>query len=778
METRLIGARMPRVEDVRLLTGRGRYVDDIVLPGLLEVAFVRSAEAHARIKGVDATAAATMPGVEAVFTQADFGPDFVHKRQPQPGPHPALKHGVTPAPLAIDEVRYVGEPIAMVLAETRHQAEDAATLVALEFETLPVVVGLASAAGNGARAHDGAETNVAAGLRWAFGDVEAAFAAAPQRLTERFAQHRGGGHSLEGRGVIASYDAITGQLVIITSTQVPHLVRRNLALYLGLDESRIRVVAPDVGGGFGPKCIVYSEEYALALAAMKLGRPVKWIEDRREHFLATAQQRDSIWEVEAAFSDEGKIAAIRGKVVLDVGAYVPYGLTVALTSLAPFPGPYAIGAVDLSLDCLYTNAVPVAPVRGAGRPHAAFVLERLADRVAQHLGLTPEEIRRRNFIGKDAFPYATGAKLPNGVAVTYDSGDYQAALDEALRLSDHLEFARRQIEARAQGCYIGRGIAAFNEDTGIAPFEGVTVRVMPSGKVQVITGAAGQGQGLPTILSQIVAEALGVTVDAIEVQSADTGLFPYGIGAVGSRTAVTAGSSAELAAREVRAKALKIAAQEFEAAESDLEIVDGAVRIMGVPGKTVPLAAIATQLAGAITAPLPEGCAPGLEATSYHQVTRPAYAGGVTVAEVAVDVDTGHVKLDGYWVVHDCGTLINPMIVDGQVIGGAVHGIGNALFERIVYAENGQPQTTTLSEYLLPTASEIPRIVVSHRETPSPLNPLGVKGAGEGGTIPAAAAVIAAIEDALAPLGVRLSTYPLDPPVIAALIQQRLSIES
>ncbi|MDH4188633.1 MAG: xanthine dehydrogenase family protein molybdopterin-binding subunit [Betaproteobacteria bacterium] len=771
MGVKNVGAVVQRLEDPRLLTGRGRYTDDMLLPGMLEMAFVRASEAHALIRSIDVAAARAAPGVLAVWTLADLGA-AAQKPMVQSYPHPAIRQNRTQYPLAKDEVCYVGEALAVVVAENRYLAEDAAQLVAVDYETLPAVIDARDAARTGAAtAHRGASDNLAATLAWKFGDAAAALARAPHVFRESYFQHRGAPHSMEGRAVIAQHDAALDQLTLWSASQSPFLVRRFLAQYLNREESAIRVIAPDVGGGFGPKAGHYPEELVAALAAIKLGRPVKWIEDRREHFLSTTQQRDQWWEVEVACEADGRLLALRAHCVHDNGAYLPYGLLLPLTSLGPFPGAYAIPSVEVTLACLFTNAVPTTPIRGAGRPNAAFVLERSLDTVARNLGLDRAQVRRSNFVRKDQFPYATGARLPNGVAVQYDSGDYAACLEMALKASGYAAFEAKRAAAAKDGRTIGLGLASYNEDTGLPPYEGATVRVLPSGRICVELGSCAQGQGLETIAAQIAADQFDVDPQEVIVKTGDTALAALALSTVGSRVASTAGPSVHLAAMEVRAKAVRLAALQLEAAETDLEITRGAVHIAGVPDRKVMLADLAKRLVAGVNVPLPQGFAPGLEATAYHTPERAVYANGSNAAEVQVDLDTGAVTLLDYWVAHDCGNLINPMLVEGQIIGGVVHGIGNALFEHMKYdRESGQPLTTNLGEYLLPLATEMPRIHLEHMQTPSPLNALGVKGAGEGGTIPGIACIVSAIEDALKPLGVKVNEYPLSPERLLELI--------
>jgi carbon-monoxide dehydrogenase large subunit len=692
---------------------------------------------------------------------------------PPMAPHPLIKTPITCHPLANGEVRYVGEAIAIVLADTRATAEDALAAIELDLEHLEAAVDPRIAAKPGApRVHSDRDGNVIATLRGTHGKVDQVFAKAAHRFTESFALHRGGCHSMECRGVVVDLDRPSGGLTVWTSSQSPYMVRRFLAGYLGRDESELRVVAPDVGGGFGPKANVYPEEFAVALAAIKSGRPVKWIEDRQEHFLATTQQRDQFWTLEVACNSEGRVLGVRGRCNHDNGAYAPYGLILPATALASFPGPYALEAFDIAIDVVLTNLVPTTPVRGAGRPNTAFVLERLADRVARELGLSREDVRRRSFVRADQMPYVTGGKMRDGSPVAYDSGDYTHALELALQNIDLAGFAKRQAEAKARGRLLGLGFASCVEDTGLGPFEGASVRVTPAGKVVVSTGAASQGQGHATVLAQIAADALGVSLDQVSVKAADTAAFPLGISTIASRIAVTAGSSVEIAAREVRAKALKVAAHMMEVSEIDLEIDNGEIGVVGVPGMKATLAVVARTLSGAAGVPLPSGISPDLAATGYFEANQLAFAYGAHACEVEIDPDTGDVKVVRYVVAHDCGRLINPKLVDGQIRGGVVHGIGNALYERMMHDEQGQPITTTYADYLLPVATEMPDIEIIHLETPSPRNPIGVKGAGEGGTIPAAACVISAIEHALGPNAPPITMHPVSPQDVLRWIAQ------
>jgi carbon-monoxide dehydrogenase large subunit len=763
MSTRYFGAPVARIEDPRLLTGGGKFVDDVAQADMLHAAFLRSPVAHGRIISIDRSAALAMPGIHAVYTMADFAGIAGGPMQPM-APHPLLKTPITCCPLTNGEVRYAGEAIAIILADSRARAEDALAAIGLDIEHLPAVADARTAVASGASpVHAGREGNLIATLRGTHGKVDEVFASAAHRFVENFATHRGGCHSMECRGVVATVDKQSGGLTLCTSSQSPYMVRRLLAAYLCRDETEIRVMAPDVGGGFGPKANVYPEEFAVALAAIKSGRPVKWIEDRQEHFLATTQQRDQFWTLEVACDRQGRMLGVRGRCIHDNGAYAPYGLILPATALSSFPGPYALQAFDIAIDVVLTNLVPTSPVRGAGRPNTAFVLERLADCVARRLGLPREEVRRQSFVRADQMPYATGGRMRDGSPIAYDSGDYASALDLALKKIDAAGFERRRAEAATRGRLLGLGLASCVEDTGLGPFEGASVRVTPAGKVIVSTGATSQGQGHATVFAQIAADALGVGISDVVVRSGDTGAFPLGLSTIASRIAVTAGSSVEIAARKVRDKAINVAAHMLEVAEHDLEIENGAVRVAGVPGMNVTLATIARTLSGAAGVPLPAGVEPDLAATAYFETSQLAFAYGSQACEVEIDPDTGDAKVTRYVVAHDCGRLINPRLVDGQIRGGVVHGIGNALYERMRHDEAGQPLTTTYGDYLLPAASEMPDIEIHHIETPSPRNPIGVKGAGEGGTIPAAACVISAIEDALGPKAPLITMHPVSP---------------
>ncbi|MCZ6591441.1 MAG: xanthine dehydrogenase family protein molybdopterin-binding subunit [Alphaproteobacteria bacterium] len=768
---RYTGAEVQRMEDPRLLTGHGRFVDDIHLPGMLYAAFLRSSHAHARIRSIDASAALALAGVHGVFTQADLAVPDTAQPMNQLYPSPVIHQDITQHPMATDEVCYVGQTVALVAADSRAIAEDALALIAVDYEPLPAVVDCRTAQADDApMAHVGTDTNLGGQLRSAFGDIDEAFAKADHVFSASFMQHRGGCHAMETRGVLARDEPYGEGLTIWSSTQCPYMVRRALANYLGEPEGRVRIIAPDVGGGFGPKAGFYPEEIVIPVVARQLGRPLKWIEDRREHFTATTGQRDQQWDLEVACDKDGKMLGLRGVITHDNGAYMPYGALLPFTSITPLPGSYAIPALDVRLDVVFTNTTPTTPVRGAGRPYGIYAVERMVETIARELQIESAEVRRRNFVRSDQMPYETGAKLRDGMPVRYDSGDYHACQEKALELADYAGFAARREAARAEGRYLGIGVSACIEDTGVGPYEGSTVRIEPSGEVMVRTGAASQGQGHHTMIAQIVADQLGVRPDDVLFEAADTAKFPQGVGTIGSRVTANVGPSSYDAASQVRETVLKLAAETLEAAEQDLELEDGEVRVAGAPDVKVTLGELAMKLAPMSGGKVPAGFKPSLEATSYLGSSGSPIASGSNVAEVEVDIGTGEVKVLRYSVAHDCGIMINPMMVDGQIIGGVVHGIGNALFERMIYDDQGQPLTTNYGEYLLPLASEMPHIDIVHQETPSPLNPLGVKGAGEGGTIPAAPAIVAAIENALSDFGVVIDYYPVDPQYLTGLI--------
>jgi carbon-monoxide dehydrogenase large subunit len=774
MPTRYFGARIPRNEDPRFLTGRGMYADDVRRPRMLHAAFYRSPHAHAKIARIDAAAARALPGVAAVFVAADL-PEVIRGPLPKLIPHPTLIHHKTQVALAGQFVHHAGEPVAMVAAESRYLAEDAVDLIEVEFEPLPAVVDLEEAARpSSPTVHEDLDTNVAAHHIQRVGNVEAVFARAPHLFSERFVIDRGASSPIETRGVVAEWDSRARSLTVWDSTQAPIRIRNYLSQLLGLPESQVRVIAPDIGGGFGPKIMMcYPEEIAIPFAAMALGRPVKWIEDRREHFVATNQERLQIHDAEIAVDRDGRILGVRTIYLHDAGAYCAYGLTIPIVSGTTLPGPYKIANYHAEYKAVFTNKTQTSPYRGAGRPHGVFVMERLMDRVARELGIDRAEVRRRNFIQPHEFPYDLGGLIyQDGVRLVYDSGNYPEVFRRALERINYDGWPARKARYRRDGRRVGLGVAFYVEGTGIGPYEGCRITVEPSGKVYAATSVGTQGQGHYTSFAQIIADALGVAPSDVILTTGDSGAFGWGTGTFASRAAVVAGNAVNLAAQAVRGKALQVAATLLEAREDDLELAEGAIFVRGAPARAVPLGEVAraaNPLRGVIPA---EWEGPGLEATRYFAPPSGAYAGGCHAALVEVEPETGGLRFLKYIVVHDCGPVINPMILEGQVRGGVAQGIGNAFYEKLIYDEQGQLLTQTFMDYLLPTASEVPAVEIGHVETPSPLNPLGIKGAGEAGVIPVPALVASAIDDAFSDEEVRIVEMPLNPARLLEIIRQ------
>jgi carbon-monoxide dehydrogenase large subunit len=752
----VIGRPLRRVEDPRLVTGQGRYVDDIAPPGLLHAVFVRSIEAHATLGPI--TLAPGAPG--RLYTAADLG---LERPMPNQYPSPLITQSVQAPPLAKDEVCFVGQPLAVVVAESVGEAVDCSDLVEVSYDNLPVVIDHRRALDPGSPpAHLGSDSNLVGTLHAAFGDVDHAFAAAAHTVTVDLDQHRGALASMEGRAVLANWDDVERRLTVWSSSQAPHALRAELAAYLGLSPDEVRVIAPDVGGGFGPKAAIYPEEYVVAALALETRRPVKWVERRREHFVATNQQRGQSGTIEAAVGPDGLILGLRVRLVHDCGAYVPYGVVVPMTTLRLLSGPYAIPALDAVIDVVFTNATPTGAIRGAGRPNATFAIERVVDAIARRLDLDRAEVRRRNFVRPDQLPYVVDIAASDGRKVTYDSGDYAAALDRAVETADLEGFEARRSEAAGRGRLRGIGIASYVEDTGLGPYEGVRVEVLTNGEVLVETGASSQGQGHATVLAQICAEHLGVSPDRVRVRAGDTATYGHGIATVASRSGQTTASALHVAAGDLAETVKKLAADRLEASSQDIVLVDGVAMVVGQPGSEIPLGDLAAGLQPKLGAALPEGQQrPGLSVERVLPFDGLGYTFGTHVAEVEIDPETGHVTVDRYVVVHDCGTILNPMIVDGQIDGGVAHGLGNALSEQVRYSDDGQPLSTSFMDYRLMTAADMPPLTKVHTETPSPTNPLGAKGAGEGGTIPAAAAVASAVEHALEETGVTVGHYPI-----------------
>ena len=764
-----IGARVERAEDEELLTGKGVFVDDIDFSGMLHAHIVRSTHAHAKILRIDSEAARQIPGVADVVTFRDLGEV---RKFPLTIPHPNLKP-LTELPLAKDRVRYVGEPVAVVVAASRQIAEDAAALVLVDYESMVACVDIENAlSADAALVHESESNNVAGFMKQSTGDVEKAFAEADHVIRETLRIHRGGCHAIETRGIVAQYEPKEGFLTIWASCQGPHRIRRTLLQLMDIPEYKVRVIAPRVGGGFGPKGGFYPENFLVPWLAIRLGRAIKWIEDRHEHFIASRQERDQTHWLEAAFNKDGKILGLKNFFLYDTGAYAT-SLVVPWITLATIPGPYKIPNLQLEFKAVFTHKVTAMVVRGAGRPQAAYVMENVMDRIARTLHMDPAEVRRRNFIQKDEYPYAVGILYRDNNPLEYDSGNYPACLEKALEMIGYENFRRSQLDVRKRGIRLGVGIAAYVEGTGFGPFEGGSVKVGADGKIYVFTGAASQGQGQETALGQICADYLGVDFNNVRVVTGDSAGIPHGVGTFASRVMVTAGNAIAQAAQQVREKALQLAAAKLECSSDDLSIVNGEVFVKGSAEKKITLKALAHEAANRVSGFMVDrSVEPGLEATVYYSPKRSTHSNGVHVAVVQVDEETGHVEVQRYAVAHDCGTLINPMLVDGQIHGGVAHGIGNALYEEVIHDDNGQVLNASYMDYYLPGAMEVPRMEVAHIETPTPLNPLGCKGAGEGGTIPSPAAIALAIEDALSDLNVKVNRLPVSPEVLLKSIEE------
>jgi aerobic carbon-monoxide dehydrogenase large subunit len=769
MTTRFFGAPVKRNEDRKLLTGQALFIDDVELPNMLHAAFLRSQVAHARIRRIDVSAALKRPGVVAVYTADDLGAYWqAGPLLVPPPPIPGIVfHLRTQVPLARDKIRYAGEPLAVIVAESRYIAEDALDDIVVDLETLPAVVDLEAAMAAGAAVvHDDLGSNVASHVRQAKGDYRRAAANADLVLKRRFRYEHGISSPIETRGIVAQWNARGQQMTIWDTTQAPVFVRNGLAAILGVSERQVRVIAPFIGGGFGPKIMIfYPEEVTLPWISMRLNRPVKWIEDRLEHFVATTHERGQIHDAEIAIARDGRILGVRDVFLHDNGAYNPYGLTVPINSQCTMLGPYVIPAYDSTFTSVFTTLPIVTPYRGAGRQHGVFVIERLLDLAAHELAIDPVEIRRRNLIPPDAFPFNNEIIYQDFAPLQYDSGNYEPVLDKALAAIGYEKFVHEeQPKLRAEGRCVGIAVACYVEGTGVGPYEGAKVQVQSNGRVSLVTGIGTQGQGHFTSFAQIVADQLGVDVTEVDVVTGDTDQFYWGAGTFASRGAVVAGNAISEASQVVRRKALKLAGEVFECSEDDLVIADGKVSITGIPEKFVSLSELA-QRANPMRGAVKPGTEPGLESTQYFGPPSGTTANGVHAMVVEVDPETFELRILKYVVVHDCGTVINPMILAGQIHGGVAQGIGNAFYEKLAFDDQGQLLNASLADYLLPTALEIPRMELGHTATASPLNPLGIKGAGEAGAIPVGALFAQGIENALelARKGIELLEIPLSP---------------
>lgn len=772
-----MGQRMQRKEDEQLLTGQALFVDDVHLPDLLHVAFLRSDYAHARIVSIDVSKALAMEGVVAVYTAHDLK-EYWQNLPLLVSPPPienAVFHARTQVPLAKDKVRYVGEPVVMVLAQSRYIAEDAIHEIVVDYDPLEPVVDMQKALDSKAPLiHEDLPNNLAAHIVQKKGDYEAIRKEADFIIHRRFYYDHGIAAAMENRGVVASWDSKSGKLSVWDTTQAPIIIRNGLARMLDLPHQKVHLIAPFVGGGFGPKVMMfYPEEVLIPWVAKKLERSVKWIEDRHENFLATTHERDQIHEAEIAITKEGKVLGVKDVFLHDTGAYDPYGLTVPINSQCTLLGPYDVANYFSEFKVVFTNKMIVTPYRGAGRQHGVFVMERLLDLAAQKIGITPVEIRKRNYIPTNAFPYSNKIIYQDFAPLTYDSGNYLPALEKAVEMIGYEKFIREdQPRLKAQGKYAGIGIVSYVEGTGIGPYEGARVSIEPSGKVSVATGVGTQGQGHFTSFVQIISDVLKVDPNLVYLVTGDTDQIHWGVGTFASRGMVVAGNACYAAAMAVREKIFKLGSEIFQTPREELELREGQLVVKNAPEKKMTLgemAAKANPLRGAVK----PGTEPGLEATSYFGPAMGATSSGVQAMILEVDPQTMMVEIQKYVVVHDCGTIINPMIVEGQIHGGVAQGLGNAYFEKIVYDENGQLITASFMDYLLPRATDIPHMDLGHIETPSPNNPLGVKGVGEAGAIPATPLFAQAIENAFAGhVPLEILEMPLSPTKLFEIVSK------
>jgi carbon-monoxide dehydrogenase large subunit len=776
MAKKYVGQRMTRTEDPRLLTGQALFVDDVEIHGMLYAAFLRSDYAHARIRSIDVSAARSRPGVVAVYTAEDLGDFWQHGPPLVPAPHSVegvIFHSRTQVPLAKGKTRYVGEAIAVVFAESRYIAEDALEDIVADLEPLEVAADLEEALEPSAPLiHEDVGSNLASHLIQDKGDYAAARDKADLVIKRRIVIDRGAAGAMENRGVVAHWDEKAQHLTLWDTTQAPIPVRNGLAQILGLSEHQVRVIAPFVGGAFGPKIMMFlAEEVLVPWGAMQLNRPIKWIEDRRENFFATTQERGQIHDAEIALTSDGHILGVSHEFLHDTGAYNPYGLTIPLNTQSHSMGAYDIPNYHSELKVVFTNKMITTPVRGAGRPQGIFLMERLLDLAAKELGIDRIEIRKRNFIPPDAFPYNHRIIDQAFASLVFDSGNYLPALEKAADMIGYEKFVKEeQPRLRAEGRHVGIGIVSFVETTGVGPYEGSRVTVEASGKISVATGVGTQGQGHFTSFAQIVADQLGVSPRDVRLVTGDTSEFHWGTGTFASRGSVVAANAIHAAAKSVRAKILKLASKVLETPEEELELVDGLVRVADLPQQSISLgelAVMANPLRGAVE----PGTEPGLESTDYYGPQYGAVASGTHAMIMEVDPETMMVEIKRYVAVEDCGTMLNPLIVEGQIHGGVALGIGNSYYEQLIYDENGQLLNASLADYLIPTAFEVPRIEVGHEETRSPLNELGSKGAGEAGCIPVPALFAQTLEDALADYGIEILETPMSPNKLFELFQ-------
>jgi aerobic carbon-monoxide dehydrogenase large subunit len=761
----LIGESYRRKEDRALVAGRGRYLDDLVRPGMVFLGVVRSPHSSARLKAIRTESAAALPGVLAAFAAEDLPeierpiPPYFTRPKFRAFEQPVLAKGV---------VRYVGEPVAVVVAEDPTRLADAIEAMEVEYEEIPAVASVRAAMENRHRVFEHWPDNVAYVSRGAVGNVDAAMADADIVVTEKFRHGRSAGMPMEPRGVLAYVEDTSGMLVVASSTQVTYHVREAIAAVLGYAQERIRVLAPDVGGAFGAKAQIYNEEILVPAVALRLERPVKWIESRNEHFIATCHDREQEHEIRVGFKRDGRIVAIDDKFWADFGAYPVQDDGVTLNTINHLCSPYKVAHYCGECVNVVTNKMYSAAYRGAGRPEAAFVMDRVLDIAARRLDLDPAELRRRNLVQPSDGPYSPGLTYKDGVPIVYDPGDYPAAFKKLLDLIGYED--ARALQKRQNGAVrrVGIGLSLYLHGSALGPYEGANVRVDPNGKVYVYVGCSSQGQGHATTLAQICAEELGVPFEDVLVVGADTQVLPYGVGAMASRIAANSGPAIARAAREVRRKIEFVGASMFEAAPEDIRIKDGRIHVVGMPDRSLKLAEVARVAVKA----KPLRTDPGLNACTYFSPKTVTWAFGGQAAVIEVDVETCEVTIVKYAAVHDCGRAINPMIVDGQLHGAIAQGLGGAMMEELVYDEAGQLQTGSFMDYTMPKADHFPAFITAHLDHPSIINDLGVKGVGESGTISPGAVIANAVEDALASFGVVVREVPVTPRRIFELMRQ------
>ncbi len=772
------GGSLVRLEDEELLVGSAKYIDDIKPAGVLHACFARSSYPHALLNKVDLAAARLKPGVVAAYTIDDLVDVLTTDRIPETFPKPQPREEYGPYVLARDEVCYVGEPVAIVIANTRYEAEDAAASIEIEYDPLDSVTDCMRGAYEGSPSVDTRQnTNVFSSVELAFGDTDAGFNSSMHSVKETFRQHRGVASSMECRGGVANFDPVRKKITMWASCQQPHGHKAIIVDLFGVNEDQVRVLVPNLGGGFGPKLNFYPEDGAIIASSIKLGRPVKWIEDRREHLLTTTQERDQIWEVELAAKPDGTLVGLRGSLYHDQGAYTVRGTNIPFSAATTILGPYILPNYRMDVKVVHTNKVPSTSMRGAGHPQGNFVMERLLDRMADELGIDRAEIRAHNMISSKQMPYEQPLKTQAGQPIIYDSGDYLACQNNLMRELAYSEFPEKKKSAQIEGRHIGLAIANYVKPTGRGPFESGLVRIGTSGQVSVYTGAVAMGQGFRTAMSQLAAEQLGIKPSEVNFISGDTDTISHGIGGFASRQTVCAGSAIHQASLKVRAKVISVAAHLLEASEEDLELKDGCVFVKGVEDLSVGFREIANSVAGIPGVSLPEGISAGLEAKVDFKPDNVTYANGAHGCEVEVDPETGRVTILRYVVVHDSGRLVNPLIVDGQVHGAVTLGLGHAFYEEMMYDQEGQPLSTNLAEYLIPTACEVPNFEIIHHVSPTDRNPIGVKGVGECGVMASMPVLLAAVENALSPFHVKLNAYPVTPSMIVEKVRAGTNLD-